>query len=110
MSDEFDMQGLKAVLTAAGLDPQEPHDMRLFTRELDEPNISFAEAAKRAGERKQRARQGSGFDQLNSYFEALRHEAQSKPAGQSNGVSQPGELSGSQMLQNAIRDQLRKGK
>lgn len=97
---QFDMEGLKAALVAAGLDPAQPHDMRLFTNELGEPGTSLAEAAKRAGERKARAAQGSGFDMLNNYFEALRQDG-AKPTTPSIG---PGEKSGFETLSDAFAD------
>ena len=80
MTDDFsfDMQGLKEALIAAGLDPKEPRDMRLFTDELSEPGTTVADAAKRAGERKQRTVQGSAFDLLNDYFKTMK-DAPSTP-------------------------------
>ncbi|NMB69127.1 MAG: hypothetical protein GYA20_10245 [Chloroflexi bacterium] len=68
----FDLEGLKDALIAAGLDPKEPHDIRLFTYELREPGTTVADAAKRAAERKQRTAQGSAFDLLNDYFKTMK--------------------------------------
>lgn len=81
MDNEFDFSGLKDVLIAAGLNPAEPHDMRLFSAELSDPGTTFTEAAQRAGARKIRAAQGSGFDQLNEYMQALRNSSKA-PAKQ----------------------------
>jgi len=67
----FDIERLKNILIAAGLDSTQPNDMRLLANELSKPRTSIAEAAKRAGERKTRRAQGSLFDLLNSYFKAF---------------------------------------
>lgn len=74
----FDLQALKDMLIAEGLDPAQPRDMKLFTDELNEPGASLVDAAKRAGERKQRTTQGNAFDLLNDYFKTMK-DAPSTP-------------------------------
>jgi len=106
MDNEFDFSGLKDVLIAAGLNPGEPHDMRLFSAELSEPGTTFTEAAQRAGQRKARTAQGSGFDQLNEYMQALRSSMQT-PEGKS--PSDHSNLSGFDTLQMAIAELRQKG-
>ncbi|NMB68580.1 MAG: hypothetical protein GYA20_07440 [Chloroflexi bacterium] len=105
MSDDndfaFDLEGLIDVLVGAGLNPKEPHDMRLFSNELTaEPGAGIAEAAKRAGERKRRVASGSGFDQLNDYFQALKKSVPRSP--DSDEIPQS-EETGLQTLSRALR-------
>lgn len=105
---QFDLEGLKAILIGAGLDPAQQHDMRLFTSELGEPGTNFADAAKRASAKKARAAQGSGFDQLNSYFRAFSPSLHSdKPIQSGRERSEPTDL---QMLRKAFRDFKAKGR
>lgn len=99
---QFDMTGLKNALIAAGLDPAQPHDLRLFAAELSEPGTSIADAAKRAGERKARAAHGSGFDQLRNYFRAFSPSIHSDKPTQSG--RERSEQTDNQMLRKAFRD------
>lgn len=103
MSDfSFDLQGLKEALIAAGLDPAQPHDVRLFSNELTaEPGVGIAEAAKRAGERKRRTAQASGFAQLDAYLAALK--ADMKPALPATDAIPQAEETGLQTLSRALR-------
>lgn len=73
-NDNSLIEGVMAAMAEAGLDPSQPHDMRLFTIELSEPGTTIAEAAARAGARKARVVAGSGFDLLIFYLNALRED------------------------------------
>lgn len=107
MIDENSLiESLKTALVEAGLNPAEAHDMRLFTNELSEPGTTIAEAAQRAGQRKARTAQGSGFDQLNEYMQVLRRSSETPATSLPSDHSQ---LSGFDTLQMAIAELRQKG-